>query len=249
MNRPQKQATVSRPSILRRFCKDGQAVACIFPSPQTHLPPRCAGSRKTAPQAPPSVNVATKQPSEVTTPSSPPCFSAPPVPKRPLRAKRGTGGSQAPDIQRIANNPLRKKRRGLYVNGSVSAACLPPPHCPHAGQPPLGPQARPATTGRGGGPLPGAHRSRPCCSRCSYLRRLAQPGSAATARHCGGLLETALLAAAITNCFLHHYLFCIINVDRKSLHEKKTAGQAVFFAERPRFRCACAISMRSRGAA
>ena len=33
----------------------------------------------------------------------------------------------------------------------------------------LGPQARPATTGRGGGPLPGAHRSRPCCSRCSWL--------------------------------------------------------------------------------
>ena len=33
----------------------------------------------------------------------------------------------------------------------------------------LGPQARPATTGRGGGPLPGAHRSRPCCSRRSWL--------------------------------------------------------------------------------
>ena len=33
----------------------------------------------------------------------------------------------------------------------------------------MDPQARPATCGRGGGPLPGAHRSRPFCSRLSCL--------------------------------------------------------------------------------
>ena len=174
MNRPQKQATASRPSILRRFCKDGQAVACIFPSPQTHLPPHPAAP---APAKPPP------RPLQVSTWQQ---NSRPRLPHRLhrhvfrpllhqnalLRAKRGTGGGQAPDIQRIANNPLRKKRRGLYVSGSVSAACLPPSCCPHTGQAPLSPQARPATTGRGGGPLPGAHRSRPCCSRRFYFKKV-----------------------------------------------------------------------------
>ena len=52
----------------------------------------------------------------------------------------------------------------------------------------------------------------PCMPTTCELR------PAATARRCGGQQETALLAAAVTNCFLHHY--------RHSRYEKKTAPQS-----------------------
>ena len=36
----------------------------------------------------------------------------------------------------------------------------------------------------------------------------------ATARHCGGLHKMALLAAAVTNLFLHHYLITLLYLYR-----------------------------------
>ena len=125
----------------------------------------CHVDGKTAPCAPLSVNVAPPRAVRGYHTVFTATFFGPSCTKTPLlRAKRGTGGSQAPDIQRIANNPLRKKRRGLYVSGSVSAACLPPPAVPIQArlhwalrqdrQQPAGEE----------GPCPeptGAHRSRP----------------------------------------------------------------------------------------
>ena len=49
-----------------------------------------------------------------------------PFPCVPLLKLKCRGGWQVYDNQRFANNPLRKKRRGLCVSASVSAAYLPP---------------------------------------------------------------------------------------------------------------------------